>query len=133
MDRQRRRDLAVFHQQRQLRLERSISWRRTEKYDSERKIQSARGKKARFLALLKGNILDPRDVGLWRFAHPEDPKRIGRLKKMSWDYCPRGGCCMCGNPRRHGHFGRRETITIQERKIEDSFCDQLEMVFSEDR
>jgi hypothetical protein len=130
MDREQRRHLASYHQLRQLRLERTYSWRGREKYDPERKVQSDRGKKARFIAHLKGNVYEPTDVGLW-YQNPPDPKRIGRLKKLSWDTC-NWSCCHCANPRRNPWNKHRQAITMPERRSEESWQAQLlEMLLQE--
>lgn len=131
MDRERRRHLASYHQQRQIRLEQTLSWKRTQRYDPERKVQSDRGKKARFLAYLKGKVYSPSDVGLWYYTSPPDPKRIGRLKKLSWDDCGRSACRMCSNPRHNKWSKRSQSLTLQEHRADDSWKAQLETLTTE--
>jgi hypothetical protein len=125
MDREERRRLAEYHQQRQLRLERTLSWTRRQKYDPDRKVQSQRGKKARFLAHLYGKVYEPAWVGLWYIQEP-DLKRIGRLRKVSWDDCGRSKCRSCGNPRHSGWYKYREQVTMQERRADYTFSEECD-------
>jgi hypothetical protein len=129
VDREYRRHLAVKHQQRQLRLKREITAKVP--YDSERKVQSHRGQRARFVAYLKGNVYEPREVGLWN-TDPPDIKWLGRLKKLSWtDHKCRCRWCSPQNPRKSGNYKYKGTVTYRERIGDMMLDEELEIYKSE--
>jgi hypothetical protein len=128
VDRNERRYRALRYQARQIRLERDIKGK---PYDPERKTQSARGKRAQFIAYLKGNVYKPYDVGLYNYPN-SDPKRLGRMKRQSWDDCGRRQCRMCGNPRHSGWYKYWDKVTQQEIRADYRWEDELELVFSEE-
>jgi hypothetical protein len=62
------------------------------------------------------------------YTSPKDPERRAFLREQAARYCDilhPCSCSMCGNPRRSGWLNKRDSGTMQERKAQEDFEDQI--------
>jgi len=64
-------------------------------------------------------------VGHWDYQDEPSPERMGKWKDQSFRDCGKAKCIHCGNPRTNGFYDGDAKITIQERKSNEDFNDQL--------
>ena len=129
--RARRRYLTERYQQKQVRLAYIFSY--SKPHDTERYGRTKFAKKRRFWDILRGNYVEfeyefQYDMMLSGFttSYEFTKAELGRFRNHSFKDCGRSGCPCCGNPRKNGWAKYKDKITLQERKADLQFKEDLQ-------